>query len=244
MNKKEHILNRIRIALKRETNVKPETLPLYDYKYSEPQNDLIEKFISNLEKNGVFVRRVENAADITNFLQNLITSNNVETIAVSNATAIKHFGIDKWLAVSAPNIVNCKKVFRSNLQVPDATDETDSHFESFADEHYIRALSNAQIGITGADYGVADTGTLVLISGAEQHRLISLLPSIHVCLIDSQCLVVDQLELFRVIKYRYRPLDSLAYTITLIAGASQTADIEQTLVKGVHGPLQLHVLLY
>lgn len=238
------MLNAIRGALNRETTVKPTALPVYENRFSPLQKDLVENFTSNLKKNGVFVRQVKNTVDITDYLQNLINSNNADTIAVSNAAAIEHFGIDRWLADNIPDIVNCKKVFRSNLQEPDAADEKGENFESFADEQYIRALSKAQIGITGADFGIADTGTLVLVSGGEQHRLISLLPSIHLCLIDSQRLVADQLEFFRIIKHKYNPLDLLAYAITLIAGPSQTADIEQTLVRGVHGPLQLHVLLY
>jgi L-lactate dehydrogenase complex protein LldG len=95
-----------------------------------------------------------------------------------------------------------------------------------------------EIGITGADYGLAATGTLVLLSGPEQDRVLSLLPPVHVAILPEDRLVVDLHALFE----RIRP-EALPSALLLITGPSRTADIEQTLTPGVHGPGIVHVVL-
>ena len=91
-------------------------------------------------------------------------------------------------------------------------------------------------GVTTAQWGIADTGTLVLESARERSRLLSLVPPIHVALLSTRC-ICDSLSdaLGRV---------SVAnHAITFITGPSRTSDIELTLVVGVHGPQTVHVLL-
>ena len=91
-------------------------------------------------------------------------------------------------------------------------------------------------GVTTAQWGIAETGTLVLESARENNRLLSLVPPIHVALLSSTCLC-DSLgdALAR--------MSRASHAITLITGPSRTSDIELTLVVGVHGPQVVHVLL-
>ena len=91
-------------------------------------------------------------------------------------------------------------------------------------------------GVTTAQWGIAETGTLVLESARERSRLASLVPPIHVALLSTRC-ICDSLgdALARV--------DPASHAITLITGPSRTSDIELTLVVGVHGPQTVHVLL-
>ncbi|HEV8265125.1 MAG TPA: lactate utilization protein [Gemmatimonadales bacterium] len=91
-------------------------------------------------------------------------------------------------------------------------------------------------GVTTAQWGIAETGTLVLESAREQHRLLSLVPPIHVALLSTRCICASLGDaLARVSR------DS--HAITFITGPSRTSDIELTLVIGVHGPQTVHVLL-
>lgn len=102
-------------------------------------------------------------------------------------------------------------------------------------------LLEADLGITGAQWGIAETGTLVLESDAERHRLASLVPPVHVAILDASRILVglgDALDAVR----KDGP-GSQSRAITFITGPSRTADIELTLVVGVHGPKELHVLL-
>lgn len=102
------------------------------------------------------------------------------------------------------------------------------------------ALLAADCGLTSAQFGIAETGTLVLCSGDERHRLASLLPARHICLLPRSRLCGTLAEVLAAV---HRDGPPRSRTITFVTGPSRTADIELTLVVGVHGPKFLHVLL-
>ena len=98
-------------------------------------------------------------------------------------------------------------------------------------------LAKADIGITGADFAIADTGTLVLLSGPSQPRLTSLLPPVHIAILRKETIVADIHDLFRILgKSHEKNYDELCSCISFITGPSRTADIELNLTLGVHGP--------
>ena len=95
------------------------------------------------------------------------------------------------------------------------------------------------VGITCADYALADTGTLVLFSSPEEARMISLLPPAHIAVVPRGCILTGLDELFALV-----PLPAeRSSSMVLITGPSRTADIEQILVRGVHGPGEIHVVV-
>jgi L-lactate dehydrogenase complex protein LldG len=104
-------------------------------------------------------------------------------------------------------------------------------------------LFACEVGVTGAQWGIAETGTLVLESAREKNRLLSLVPPVHVALLFADR-VCDSLGAALA---RVREVDdsgSLASrAITFITGPSRTSDIELTLTIGVHGPQTLHVIV-
>ena len=114
----------------------------------------------------------------------------------------------------------------------------------FWDEEPVRSLvagensdpAKADIGITGADFAIADTGTLVLLSGPEKPRLTSLLPPVHVSILKKETIVPDIHRLFSMLGERYGDYEDLCSCISFITGPSRTADIELNLTLGVHGP--------
>jgi L-lactate dehydrogenase complex protein LldG len=99
----------------------------------------------------------------------------------------------------------------------------------------------ANAGVTGANFALADTGTLVLDSTAESLRLATTLPELHFALLDPRKILVDSLAAVPYLRgfHERAPRNYLAY----ITGPSRTADIERVLTIGVHGPCELHVLL-
>ncbi len=101
-------------------------------------------------------------------------------------------------------------------------------------------LLAADAGLTMAQWGIAETGTLVLESAREQHRLASLLPALHVVILPCSRLLGTLAEAMVRLQLDGAPSSR---TITFISGPSRTADIELELVVGVHGPKLLHVLL-
>ena len=94
----------------------------------------------------------------------------------------------------------------------------------------------AEVGITSADFALADTGTLVFMT---EPRLVSLLPPKHVAIIDRAKIISGLDELFR----RVPLAADVASSMVLITGPSRTADIEMRLVRGVHGPGEILVLI-
>jgi L-lactate dehydrogenase complex protein LldG len=105
------------------------------------------------------------------------------------------------------------------------------------------AAAVADAGITGADFGLADTGTLVLESGPGRERSVSLLPPIHVAVLCAENLLPRTADLLAGPLFSWNAPDRNAACVTLITGSSKTGDIEMELVHGVHGPGRLHVIL-
>lgn len=99
--------------------------------------------------------------------------------------------------------------------------------------------AQARAGLTGALAGLANSGTLVLTGGKGRPLSASLLPEIHLAILDSDCLY-DSLEYFLAEKNSCQALCD-APAAVLISGPSRTADIEMTLTIGVHGPREVIV---
>lgn len=104
-------------------------------------------------------------------------------------------------------------------------------------------LASADIGITGADFAIADTGTLVLLSGPEQPRLTSLLPPVHIAILEKETIVPNIHALFAKLGESHENYDKLCSCISFITGPSRTADIELNLTLGVHGPGRAIVII-
>jgi L-lactate dehydrogenase complex protein LldG len=106
------------------------------------------------------------------------------------------------------------------------------------------AAQAARIGVTGADFAVAETGSLILISGRGRPRATSLLPDTHVAVFDRACLL-ESLEQAGVVLEALHAAAARAMTpamINVVTGPSRTADIELTLTRGVHGPKHVHAV--
>ncbi len=95
------------------------------------------------------------------------------------------------------------------------------------------------IGISTAQAAIAETGTLVLDSTRERHRLVSLVPPVHIAIIRASQIYRTLGEVLTVI----RGVKEVSPAITFITGPSRTADIELTLAIGVHGPQELYVVI-
>lgn len=103
--------------------------------------------------------------------------------------------------------------------------------------------ASSRTGITGATWGVAETGTIVLPTGPRQGRLVSLLPPVHVALLPEDRLLPSIAELFRTLATEARSGAALPSSLALATGPSRSADIENDLTIGVHGPVEVHVVL-
>jgi L-lactate utilization protein LutC len=106
-----------------------------------------------------------------------------------------------------------------------------------SDEGYRATLPDAAVGVTRCVAAIADTGTLLLCFDRSHPRATSLLPRSHLAVVQAEDLVASLGEALARIP---SPPPS---AVTLVTGPSRSADIEQILTLGVHGPAHVHVVL-
>ncbi len=104
------------------------------------------------------------------------------------------------------------------------------------------AQADDLVGVTGSFCAIAETGTLMLLSGKETPAAVSLLPETHIALVDVQRIVPGMEEAWDLMKGECDAKPPRA--VNFVSGPSRTADIEQTIVIGAHGPYRVHVVLY
>jgi L-lactate dehydrogenase complex protein LldG len=102
-------------------------------------------------------------------------------------------------------------------------------------------LYDIDVGVTGVEAAIAETGTLVCWSTVVCGRGLSLVPPVHLAVVCRSDLVPDLIDYFA--RHAREPYVTLPSSIVLITGPSKTADIEGVLITGVHGPREVHILL-
>ena len=148
--------------------------------------------------------------DITDVLSRIITDLNGQRIAISDDPEVKRL------------------LYATDLEIEELGIAPDAH-----------DIFRFDVGISTAQAAIADTGTLILDSACERHRLVSLVPPVHIAIINASAIVEtlsDALTLLQKDK-------EISPAVTFITGPSRTADIELTLAIGVHGPQELFVIV-
>ncbi len=139
------------------------------------------------------------------------------------------------------------------LQLPPALAAQKSHegicWPEFADLDWAGAglriearptVGNDRLGVTGCFCAIAETGTLVFLSGADTPTATMLLPDTHVAVVRADRIVSGMEEAFALIRSE---LTTMPRAVNMVSGPSRTGDIEQTIVLGAHGPYRVHLLL-
>ena len=101
---------------------------------------------------------------------------------------------------------------------------------------------HTEIGLTGVDYAIAETGTCVLIPRKGVSRLVSLLPPVHIAVVERGQVLPSLDEIFTLRRDAFND-GNLGSYMNFISGPSRSADIEYTLVTGVHGPGEVYMVL-
>ena len=102
------------------------------------------------------------------------------------------------------------------------------------------AVNADPVGITTCYCAIAETGTLMMVSRPEMPPTLSLLPETHVALVMPENIVPSLEDAFDRLR---RDFPAMPPAVNFISGPSRTADIEQTIVLGAHGPCRVHVIL-
>jgi L-lactate dehydrogenase complex protein LldG len=107
---------------------------------------------------------------------------------------------------------------------------------------YGRAEPSDKASLSRAIVAAAETGTLFLVSGADNPTTLNFLPEFHMVLVKASDIVGSYEEAWNRLRMIYGER-TLPRTVNMISGPSRTADIEQTIVRGAHGPRRLYVLI-
>lgn len=208
---RERILSRLKAAPKSAAPLRPDwTPPSYDATGRKA------KFKAMLEASHADVHDVT-AADWPERLKSILANKGVGSMVYAPTTETGKRLADAW-GTDGPELV-----------------AYDRPVEEFKDV----LVSKADAGFTATKGGIAQTGSLVLWPTSDEPRLMSLLPPIHVALVEEACLTDSLAETIRVQGWA----NGMPTNAVLVSGPSKTADIEQTLAYGVHGPKELIVLL-
>jgi L-lactate dehydrogenase complex protein LldG len=214
---REHILHRVRTALGRSAGQPPGVAPAVRIRV--PSDDAALSAAARVASRvTTMLARVEALAGKTYHAATPDDARAFVAAAIAGKTA---------LASNAPFLAECGI---ANLPAVRT---------GIADREELRACcATVDIGITSADYALADTGTLVMLSSHQEARLISLLPPAHIAVVPSERILSGLDELFSILP---NPAEQTS-SMVLITGPSRTADIEQILVRGVHGPGEITVV--
>lgn len=120
--------------------------------------------------------------------------------------------------------------------------ETNDDEKKSKREQIREQVTQSYIGVTSADFCLADTATLVMRSRPAEARSVSLLPSIHVAVIKKEQILYSLKELYALLKYDPDTRgEGLPHHMVMVSGPSKTADIELVMVHGAHGPRALYL---
>jgi L-lactate dehydrogenase complex protein LldG len=97
-------------------------------------------------------------------------------------------------------------------------------------------------GLSQAMGGIAETGTLILLSGKENPTTINFLPENHIVVLEAKDLANDHETMWAKLRKAYGA-GAMPRSVNMITGPSRSADIEQTLILGAHGPVRLHIII-
>src|SRR3989304_1393323 len=234
-NSREEILKRIRRGLHRlaivrgtSENMSPS---LSSYKESKQKLEklhkemderrllLLDMFMNEITKVSGKAIILKSEDEIKDYVIRLVEEHSAKSLAIWESDVLKPIHLRKFLEIKGLR---------------------------FASLNSKEEMAEADIGITEADFGIADTGTLVLIANEKQPRSVSLIPPIHVAILQSDVILDMMEDVFAILKTSLDETGSIAKLtscITFITGPSRTGDIELTITLGVHGPKELFVLI-
>jgi L-lactate dehydrogenase complex protein LldG len=188
-----------------------------------------ERFVEKAKISAAIVSPIASFDDAVAYVVELISNRPLNRYAIDDEP-VKTEGLNK--VVAAPALSQSE---RDTLERACREHSIDCVTEGLRSH-----MAGVDVGLTYADIGLAETGTLVLNCPDEQLRLATMLCEYHVCILPRSAIVADGYAAEERLKEFM--LDAPTYT-AFITGPSRTADIERVLSIGVHGPLELHILI-
>jgi L-lactate dehydrogenase complex protein LldG len=244
MSTQEAFLNRVRRALQvpaahaREDVAAPptassESVESIQARLRKQRPDLIDRLQDELRAVGGQVVRVASVAEATAYVTQLAREYEADLVVLWDDDLLKMLEVDAALQEHGVSVRT------TGPPLEDAAGLTEQR------RNLRDLLSRADIGLSGADYVIAETGTLALSTLPGQMRGVSLLPPVHVAVVRPSQIVATMADCLAMLQHEGRGdvQTRLTSCVAFITGPSRTGDIELSLTVGVHGPGALHVVI-
>ena len=237
---KADFLRSVREALAREEGPPPqryhrleEDLPLLEAqagelrsRLQENRSGILDRFVDMAGRGGWNVHRLSGVEAVIGRVDSLVGDLEAERVVRSAQPVFEDVPVDtalEWRGIEVTPVLHDHHSPRELLR---------------------EQIRQAEVGITGADYALAETGSLVILPRRGLSRLVSLVPPVHIALVRPEEVLESLHDLFllRRLEY-YRNGGEMGSYLNFITGPSRTADIEMTIVQGVHGPRAVHLIL-
>ena len=239
------MLQRIRAALGRATALasgRAESArfpPLAPETIMPPIPDLLAKFEEELGKVGGDSHGASSGEELEGAIRAILNACGATEVVLSRNPLLGELD----LAARLNDLYDRKLVVSAYGRGPAAPGGNRDPNET-AEAAFRERCFSAGAGITGVDFALAESGSLVLTSATEGSQLASLAPPVHIALYRRRQLVAYLEQVLEALPLGRDPGDlGAGRAVVFVTGPSRTADIEQILVRGVHGPREVHAIL-
>lgn len=245
IKKREQFLEEVRKALLTGviTPARPRSeLQVNDFPPSgETKKLLIDRFIGEAVRVGALIHRAADPEEVRKHLKGITHEHNARLAVRWDDPLLDELGVDGVLAQMGVEVVvdNLRNLSEST-EGEAATEKAEK-----ARAYLKQKMAEADLGLSTAHYALAETGTLVLIAGEGKGRAVTALPPVHVAVLEAERLVPSLGDFLAIASKREgKDIPSLDKYISFITGPSRTGDIELALTIGVHGPGEVHIILF
>lgn len=195
-----------------------------------PGEDLATRLQRELEGVGGSVARVKHVAEAAQYVTRLAKEKGAEVVVRWQSDLLDTLEIDDALQAGGANV---------HTAAPTSETEAADRRQEMRD-----LLARADLGLSGVDAVIAETGTLMLTAQPGQMRGVSLLPPVHVAVARTDQVVATFADALHTVRQAGEDVQqNLTSCISFVTGPSRTGDIELKLTVGVHGPGELHLVL-
>lgn len=251
MSSQEAFLARVQQALHRESLPAPQRPPLLwreqpvteavkalQERLATRRPELLLRVQQELEAVGGVVARVSSVAEAVAYVTHLARDTGAKLVARWQSDLLERLEIDAALQQHGV------AVHPATLPSEPSSTTATSAATATRRRELRDLLARADLGLSGVDYVIAETGTLVLTARPGQMRSVSLLPPVHVAVARADQVVATLADTLLLLQASGVDLQQqLTSCISFITGPSRTGDIELKLTIGVHGPGALHLVL-
>jgi L-lactate dehydrogenase complex protein LldG len=192
--------------------------------------DRAPTFEKEFDKVGGFAYRASSQSELERIVRTIIRNSRATTAVLTRNPLLALAGLPETLRAWGVSVALWPRV-------SDPTNGT-------SEQEYRDRCFLSEVGISGVDFILAETGSLVLSSGTEGSQLASLAPPVHVALYRCEQILGSMDDILEQLLKSFDQCQTAAgRSVTFITGPSRTGDIEQISIRGVHGPREVHAIL-